>query len=161
MEAKMLDENDADYFFPNQPFVRQRVFTTAFDKLNELSAAGEFLGATILAYSIFEDRLCAAIVIASEAQGVPLPKKELIDVPLKVRIKKLKSLCALDASSYGELISLADTRNKLTHRMMWKFNCFHLDHVTEVKKQINKVKGIIRRYQRSAKANSETALREP
>jgi len=157
----MLDENDADYFFPNQPFVKQRIFTTAFDKLNELSAAGEFLGATILAYSIFEDRLCAAIVIASEAQGVTQPKKGLIDVPLKLRIKKLKNLGALDDSSYGELISMVDTRNKLTHRMMWKFDCFHLDHVTEVKKQINKVKSIIRRYQRIAKANSELALREP
>jgi len=157
----MLDENDADYFFPNQPFVRQRVFTNAFDKLNELIATGEFLGATILAYSIFEDRLCAAIVIASEAQGVTQPKKGLIDVPLKLRIKKLKNLGALDDSSYGELISMVDTRNKLTHRMMWKFDCFHLDHVTEVKKQINKVKSIIRRYQRIAKANSELALREP
>jgi hypothetical protein len=154
----MLDENDADYFSPNQPFVKQRIFTTAFDKLNELEAADEFLGATILAYSILEDRLCAAIVVASEAQGLAQPKKGLIDVPLAKRIKKLRALGALDDIAYGELISLVNTRNKLTHRMMWKFDCFHLEHVNEVKKQINKAKSIIRKYQRIAKATSETAL---
>ena len=152
----MLDDNDSDYFSPNQPFVKQRVFTTAFDKLNELEVANEFLGATVLAYSILEDRLCAAIVVASEAQGLAQPKKGLIDVPLAKRIKKLRALGALDDDAYGELISLVGTRNKLTHRMMWKFDCFHVEHVNEIKKQINKVKGIIRRYQRIVKTNQAT-----
>jgi hypothetical protein len=127
------------------PQGKQVVFSRAFDVVNAYRAARNCFAAYVLAFSIFEDRLTAAVYSAAEHDGLPAPKGHLT---LYKRVERLHSAGHLSDTEARNWRLAGDERNELIHAAMWQMEVFsdhHVTHILKIARQADRVATRLRR----------------
>jgi hypothetical protein len=130
------------------PFVKYGIFKKAFTNVNLFKSQKNFLAAHVLIFSILEDRVTAAYVVCYRAlnQRNPPQYNELSKIAFRNLISNLTVMGVLDELLAEKIRNAAIKRNKLTHEMMWRLDCFSEEDVNEVRYLINKVNKMRRHF---------------
>lgn len=105
---------------------KHRSFRGAFDVIAQYRAEKNYLAAFVIAFSVFEDRLTAAVMSAAELAGEATPGGHL---PLYKRLNRLVRLGHLDTLLAENMKKSGDERNAVLHAAMWNFNAVSDDNV--------------------------------
>ena len=130
------------------PYAKYAVFKNAFNQVNKFKEEGNFLAAHVLAFSILEDRVTAAYVSSYRLlhDKNPPQHEDLGRIHFKNKFSNLHNMGVIDQSLYGQIDIAATERNKLTHEMMWRLNCFTEEAVDSIRNLINQVNKANRRF---------------
>ena len=124
---------------------KHRSFRAAFEIIAEYRRQGNFLAAYVVAFSILEDRLNAAVKNAADLKGVAQPAGHL---PLHKRINRLVADGHLDQVNASDFKNAGDERNALIHAAMWRLDVFTDEHVATAVARARLMDGIAVRLRR-------------
>lgn len=91
---------------------KHRSFAKAFRTIEEYRTAGNHLAAFVLAFSIFEDRLSASVMLASDISATNRPKGFL---RMYTMINRLESDGHISTDTSKAWKAAGDQRNELIH----------------------------------------------
>lgn len=128
------------------PYAKQEIFKKAFDTIKFFTDSGNLVGGFVLTFSILEDRIRAALVDCYKSINEPLPVTNISKIPFGKVVDRLKAIKVIDDDLSKRLKAAANTRNELTHQMMWRLDVFKLEHIQDFKLLINEVKKNHRRF---------------
>ena len=130
------------------PFVKYTIFKNAFGQVNKFQEEENLLAAHVLAFSILEDRVTAAYVSSYRLLHEMDPPQ--IDSLQKIKfwnlVSNLHVMGVIDQSLQQRIYLAANLRNKLTHEMMWRLDCFTNEAVNEIRQLINQIQTANRRF---------------
>lgn len=107
---------------PQDKFV---AFARAFDTFSHFRAQGNAIGAFVVAFSVFEDRVTASFYLAKDASGERRPDGF---VPLARKIAFLRGRGFVPLADSEMWKALAAERNHLFHEAMWNIDAFQIEH---------------------------------
>lgn len=93
-------------------------FKAAFQTISSHRTAGSHLAAYVIAFSVFEDRLSAARMLAADLKAESRPKGYS---PHYTKIRYLESAGHIDSRVATQWREAGDKRNTLLHAAMWQF----------------------------------------
>lgn len=108
------------------PAAKYRTFRKAFDVIASYKESAQFLAAYVIAFSVFEDRLRAAVMLQADVAKTDRPVGHL---PLHRQINRLQRGGFLDERLAAILRSAGDERNTLIHSAMWELEAVNEEHV--------------------------------
>jgi hypothetical protein len=129
------------------PYAKYETFKKAYDNVNFFTESGNLIAAFVLCFSILEDRLCAAVVVCCRACKRKVNEDNVSKMPFKQRIDHLLAMKAIDEDLYERLEKAAHLRNDLTHKMMWRLDVFHANHIKTFRSLINELQKIQRKHE--------------
>ena len=130
------------------PYAKYEVFKTAYDTVNSFVKSENLISAFVLSFSILEDRLCAALVVCSQALNKNIKFSSISKMQFKQRAEKLLKIGAIQQDLHDRLLEGAYLRNKLTHEMMWRLDVFHASHIRSFRSLINELQKIQRKHEK-------------
>ena len=136
------------------PYAKYETFKKAFETVKFFSESGNMIGAFVLSFSILEDRLCASLVVCSRALSYDINADKVSRMPFGQRIDHLLAMKAIENELHHKLQNAAYLRNDLTHKMMWRLDVFHANHIKTFRGLINELQKVQRRHEKLIK-NSE------
>lgn len=130
------------------PYAKYEIFKSAYDRINSYKEKKDYLAAHVLSFSVLEDRVTAAYVVAYRTINKENPPKyEKLD---KMRFKELLDLLlgmgVIKEELHSDLLKAANKRNELMHEMMWRLNAFNSKNVDDVRTLIGKVEKMTEWY---------------
>lgn len=140
--ARSVDDDMKD------PYAKYETFKRAYDSVNFFTESGNLIGAFTLSFSILEDRLCACVVVCGRVLEYKIDEAEISRVPFVKRLNHLLAMKAIDEDLYKKLEKAAHLRNELTHKMMWRLDVFHLNHIKTFRELINELQKVQRRHEK-------------
>lgn len=133
---------------------KYRSFRAAFEMVSAHRAKGDFLAAYVIAFSIFEDRLNAAVMTSADMLGIARPRGHL---PLHKRVNRLVAEGRLVADMASDFKNAGDERNALIHAAMWQLEVFTEEHVTQAIARARRIDSIAVRLRRELATAARTA----
>jgi len=127
---------------------KQRGFTRAFTVVGVHQQAQSWLAAYVVAFSIFEDRITAAVHLSHELAGVAITGRSLA---LYKRVARLETSGWLDAETAADWRAAGDERNEVIHAAMWAADAVDAEHVTRALRRARKADAITRRLTKAIK----------
>jgi hypothetical protein len=124
---------------------KNRSFRAAFDVIAAHRQNGGSLAAYVIAFSIFEDRLTAAVKSAAELRGIAQPAGHLT---LHKKINRLVAANYLDEESASDFKDAGDERNVLIHAAMWQLDVITDEHVAAAISRARRIDRIAARLRR-------------
>jgi len=124
-------------------------FKTAFDNVKSQRETGNYLAAFIVAFSIFEDRLAAAVMLAADLNNEPRPTGHL---RLYGRVAFLRDRGHLDDATSKDWRSAGDERNDLIHSAMWQVDAVEDGHVVAAIRRARSADNLAARLRRKVAA---------
>jgi hypothetical protein len=100
---------------------KRESFAEAFRTVKVHRDAGNYLAAFVIAFSIFEDRVLAAIMSDADLTSTARPKSH---VPLHRRIEHLRKAGHIDQATETDWKAAGNERNDLLHAAMWRLDVF-------------------------------------
>jgi hypothetical protein len=129
---------------------KYRTFRKAFDVIASHKAAGHFLAAFVIAFSVFEDRLKAAVMLEADVAKTDRPVGHL---PLRRQINRLQRGGFLDDKLAAILRSAGDERNTLIHSAMWELEAVNQQHVDSAVAWARAADKLVSKLRRELKAS--------
>jgi hypothetical protein len=125
------------------PQERYDKFRQAFGTYNCYFKAGNLIGAFVIAFSIFEDRLMALYMLAHEAKGLRKPTgfKRLF-----AKLEFLRSHEIIDCNQEKEWKEIANIRNQKLHSAMWNLDEFSKKDCQQIISQARIVDKLTRKF---------------
>ena len=127
---------------------KQENFRRAFEVITIHRRHGHFLAAYVVSFSVFEDRVMAAMMWAKDLAGRPRPTKHLA---LYQRIRALVAGKHIDAATETDWRAAGDERNELIHAAMWNLDTFSEQHVEFAYRRARKADALARKLGRLAR----------
>jgi len=124
---------------------KQKGFAEAFETCKKYLGKKNYIGAYVVAFSIFEDRVRAAAAFGNETGRKPKPRGFN---PLKGVVGSLKG--ALKEQEYQECVNEISKRNEKVHAAMWNLNEFSSEDTEKVISIARKVDNLARRLKRES-----------
>lgn len=127
---------------------KQENFRRAFEVITIHREHRHFLAAYVVSFSVFEDRVTAAMMWAKDLAGRPRPTKHLA---LYQRIGVLVAGKHIDAATETDWRAAGDERNALIHAAMWNLDTFSEQQVESAYGRARKADALVRRLGRLAR----------
>lgn len=124
---------------------KQKGFAEAFETCKKYLGMKNYIGAYVVAFSIFEDRVRAAAAFGNDVGRKPKPKGF---TPLKGVVDSLKG--AFKEQEYQECVNEISKRNEKVHAAMWNLNEFSIEDTEQVIRIARKVNNLARRLKRES-----------
>jgi len=121
---------------------KQLSFRRAFEVIKEYRKREDFLAAYVVSFSVFEDRVTAAMMSALDLAGQGRP---LTHTPMYKRIKVLATEKHIDAATTADWRSAGDERNALIHAAMWNVDVFSAANVELAFKRARRADAVARK----------------
>jgi hypothetical protein len=121
---------------------KQKNFSRAFEVITIHRGHGDFLAAYVVSFSVFEDRVMAAMMWAKDLAGRPRPTKHL---RLYERIDVLVDGKHIDAATATDWRAAGNERNALIHAAMWEVDTFSEQHVESAYRRARKADALARK----------------
>jgi hypothetical protein len=129
---------------------KYRTFRKAFDVIAFHKESGQFLAAFVIAFSVFEDRLRAAVILQADLAKTDRPIGHL---PLHRQINRLERGGFLDEKLAAILRSAGDERNTLVHSAMWELEAVSEHHVVSAVTWARATDKLVSKLRRELKAS--------
>lgn len=120
-------------------------FKAAFQTYSKYKASDAPLAAFVVAFSIFEDRVSACLMLAKDLASQPRPSRYL---PLANKIGFLEQAKCITSDVADEWRTAVRQRNDLLHAAMWNVAAVDETHCDETIGRARKADALARRLKR-------------
>ena len=136
------------------PAAKYRTFRKAFDVIASYKESAQFLAAYVIAFSVFEDRLRAAVMLQADVAKTARPVGHL---PLHRQINRLERGGFLDENIAEMLRRAGDERNALIHAAMWEIEAANGKHVEAAIRWAREADRLVKKLRRELQASHSSA----
>ena len=102
---------------------KYRGFKRAFVVFDTHLRVSNFIGAYVVAFSLFEDRVTASFLLSKDIKGISRPAASQ-HIGLSKKVKFLKSVGHISQDQRKRWLEAAKVRNDLIHAAMWNVDIF-------------------------------------
>ena len=127
-------------------------FKLAFETLSTHRSNGNFMSAYVVAFSIFEDRVTAGLMLAKDLKGEERPTGYMT---LYKKIGYLHRESHIDKATKLDWQKAGDERNELIHNAMWRIDVFTEKHVEGIYKHARKADSLASKLSRKVKNSAK------
>lgn len=136
---------------------KHETFKTAYDTYKKHRENQNYIGAFVVAYSVLEDRITAAFVLAHQVKGLKCPPKPERK-NFQEKISKLHTEKFLDDECAKCYKDSATTRNQKIHAAIWNLNEFSAEDCEKVIRLAREADKLSRKLKKLAKENEPKPL---
>lgn len=130
-------------------------FARAVETVHHYLAAGNFIGAYVVAFSILEDRITAMYMTCRQREE---GRANQTDTQRHQRLAKKMSLLVnqgvITVATRDHWLTIANERNRKLHDAMWNLDEFHADDVERVMEAARQASNL-RKAQKRARAKQQ------